>query len=71
MCLLCDQHFPGRMDAPVARLQPEGVLKYLPAYNKFRGGYIDRIDQLRKTYEFDRKSKHYWLRLFFQLFDYI
>ena len=63
--------FPERMDAPVARLQPEGVLRYqsvpllLPAYNKFMGG-VDRTDQLRKTYVFDRKSKHYWLRLFFQ-----
>ena len=35
--------FPERMDTPVARLQPEGVLRYqsvpplLPAYNKFMG----------------------------------
>ena len=67
--------FPERMDTPVARLQPEGVLRYqsvpplLPAYNKFMGG-VDRTDQLRKTYGFDRKSKRYWLRLFFQFFDY-
>ena len=27
-------------------------------------------DQLRKMYGFDRKSKLYWLRLFFQFFDY-
>ena len=46
--------FPERMVAPVARLQPEGVLRYqsvpllLPAYNKFMGG-VDRTDQLRKT----------------------
>ena len=63
------------MDAPVARLQPEGVLRYqsvppiLPAYNKFMGG-VDRTDQLRRTYGFDRKSKRYWLRIFFQFFDY-
>ena len=56
--------FPGRMDAPVARLQPEGVPRYqsvpllLPAYNKCMGG-VDRTDQLRRTYGFDRKSKHY------------
>ena len=33
-------------------------------------GGVDRTDQLRKTYGFDRKSKRSWLRLFFQFFDY-
>ena len=67
--------FPERMDTPVARLQPEGVLRYhsvppiLPAYNKFMGG-VDRTDQHRRTYGFDRKSKRYWLRIFFQFLDY-
>ena len=77
LSLLCfvTNVFPERMDTPVARLQPEDVLRYqpvpplLPAYNKFMGG-VDRTDHLRKTYGFDRKSKHYWLRLFFQFFDY-
>ena len=38
--------FPERMDTPVARLQPERVLRYqsvtsiLPAYNKFMGGVL-------------------------------
>ena len=56
--------FPERMDAPVARLQPEGVLRYqsvpplLPAYNKFMGG-VDKTDRLRRTYGFGRKSKRY------------
>ena len=31
---------------------------------------VDRTDQLRKMYGFDRKSKHYWLRIFFKFFDY-
>ena len=35
----------------------------------FMGG-VDRTDQLRKMYGFDRKSRRFWLRLFFQLFDY-
>ena len=35
----------------------------------FMGG-VDRTDQLRKTYGFDRKSQRFWLRLFFQFFDY-
>ena len=67
--------FPKHMDSQVARLQPEGVLRnqsvppLLPAYNMFMGG-VDRTDQLRKTYGFDRKSRRFWLRLFFQLFDY-
>ena len=33
-------------------------------------GGVDRTDQLRRTYGFDRKSKCYWLRIFFQFFDY-
>ena len=43
--------------------------RLLPAYNKFMGG-VDRTDQLRMMYGCDRKSKCYWLRLFFQFFDY-
>ena len=63
------------MDSKVFRMQPGGVLcaqsvpPLLPAYNKFMGG-VDRTDQLRKTYGFDRKSKRSWLRQFFQFFDY-
>ena len=68
--------FLQRMNTPVARFQSEGVLTHqsvpplIPAYNKFMGG-INRTDQLKKTYGFDRKSKGYWLRLFFQFFDYV
>lgn len=67
--------FPERMDSQVVRVQPGGVFHsqsvppLLPAYNKFMGG-VDRTDQLRKVYGFDRKSKRYWLRLFFQFLDY-
>lgn len=67
--------FPEHMDTGVARIQPGGVLRVqsvpplLPAYNKYMGG-VDRTDQIRKSYGFDRKSKRYWLRLFFQFFDY-
>ena len=66
---------PEHMDSQVARLQPEGVLHkqsvppLLPAYNKFMGG-VDRTAHIRKTYGFDRKSKRFWLRIFFQFFDY-
>ena len=41
----------------------------LSVYNIFMGG-VDRTDQCRRTYGFDRKSKRYWLRIFFQFFDY-
>ena len=67
------------MDTSVARLQPVGVLRFqsvpplLPAYNKFMGGVdggVDRNDQFRMMYECDKKLRHYWLRLFFQFFDY-
>ena len=63
------------MDTSVARLQPEGVLRFqsvpplLPAYNKFMGE-VDRNDQFRMMYGCDKKLRHYWLRLFFQFFDY-
>ena len=33
-------------------------------------GGVDRNDQLRMMYGCGRKSRHYWLRLFFQFFDY-
>ena len=33
-------------------------------------GGVDRLNQLRKTYGFDRKSRRYWIRPFFQFFDY-
>ena len=62
--------FPEHTDTPVARLQPEGVLRYqsvppiLPAYNKFMGG-VDRTDHHRRTYGFDRKFKRYWLLIFY------
>ena len=67
--------FPEHMEDKVPRVQKEGVLRYqsvppvLPAYNKFMGG-VDRLSQLRKTYGYDRKSKRYWLRPFFQFLDY-
>ena len=66
--------FPEHTDTPVTRLQPESVLRYqsvpsiISAYNKFMGG-VDRTEH-RRTYRFDRKSKRYCLRIFFQLFDY-
>ena len=33
-------------------------------------GGVDRLSQVRKTYVFDRKSKRYWIRPFFQFFYY-
>ena len=67
--------FPAHMEGKVARIQPGGGFRYqsvppvLPAYNKFMGG-VDRLSHLRKSYGYDRKAKRYWLRCFFQLWDY-
>ena len=33
-------------------------------------GGVDRLSQVMKSYGFDRKSRRYWLRTFFQFFDY-
>ena len=46
----------------------QSVPPLLPAYNKYMGG-VDRTGQMRKVYGYDRKSKRYWLRLFFHLLD--
>lgn len=68
--------FPEAMPGKVLRVPAEGrLLKFqsvpplLPAYNKFMGA-VDRLSQVRKTYGYDRKSRRYWLRLFYQFFDY-
>ena len=50
-------------------LKYQSVPPILSVYNIFMGG-VDRTDQCRRTYGFDRKSKCYWLRIFFQFFDY-
>ena len=67
--------FPDSMDQ-VVRFQPRGrglgrqhVPPPLPAYNQFMGG-VDRFNHLRKSYGYDRKNRRYWLRPFFQFFDY-
>jgi len=68
--------FPESICDKVPRVQSNGgVIRHqsipplLPAYNKYMGG-VDRLSQLRKTYGYERKSKRYWLRPFFQLLDY-
>ncbi|KAK2547900.1 hypothetical protein P5673_032041 [Acropora cervicornis] len=32
-------------------------------------GAIDKNDQLKKSYAIDRKSKHWWIRIFLHLLD--
>ena len=67
--------FPESMESRVVRMQLDGSFQFqsipplLPAYNKFMGG-VDRFNHLRKTYGFNRKAKRYWIRPFFQFFDY-
>ena len=56
--------FPERMDSDVVRVQMDGSLQLqanppvLSAYNKYMGG-VDCLSQVRKSYGFDRKSRHY------------
>ena len=67
--------FPEHMSHEVARPQCDHTFGYqsvpplLPAYNKFMGA-VDLVSQVRKPYGFDRKSKRFWFRAFFQFFDY-
>ncbi|CAH1995165.1 unnamed protein product [Acanthoscelides obtectus] len=37
-------------------------------YNKHMG-YVDKLDMLKSIYELDRKSKKWWLRIFWYLLD--
>ena len=72
MCFVSNV-FPEAMETQVVRVQLDRTLQFqsipplLPAYNKYMGG-VDRLSQVRKTYGFDRKSKQYWIRPFFQFF---
>ena len=67
--------FPEHMSNQVARVRLDGTFGFqsvppvLPAYNKYMGA-VDRLSQLKRNYGFDRKSRRYWLRIFFQFLDY-
>lgn len=60
----------------VNRKQKDGTLKSISCpvmvsdYNKHMG-YVDKADQLLSTYKIDRKSKKWWLRIFFHFLDVI
>ena len=47
----------------------QAVPPVLPAYNKYMSG-VDRFSLVRNIFGFDRKSRRYWVRVFFQIFDY-
>ena len=74
VCSFATNTFPEQMPEKVFRVQGDGRLHaqsvppLLPAYNSYMGG-VDTTGHLRKTYGYDRKSKRYWLRLFFQFLD--
>ena len=61
--------FPESMETSVVPMQLDGTLQFqsipplLPAYNWYMGG-VDRLNQLRKTNGFDRKSRRYWIHPF-------
>ena len=65
--------FPEAMETQVVLVQLDRTLQFqsipslLPAYNKYMGG-VDHLCQVRKTCDFDRKSKRYWIHSFFSFF---
>ena len=58
----------------VNRRNPDGTSEQVTCpyavaeYNRYMGG-VDLSDQLKKYYSYDRKSKRWWLRLFYHLLD--
>ncbi len=66
------------LEAPpgsVSRRQKDGTLKMIPcpplvpAYNSFMGG-VDLSDLYCSSYRYDRKSKRWWLRIFYAFLDF-
>lgn len=71
--LLSNFHDP-KETASVKRKQKDGTLLDVPCpsalidYNK-NMNFVDRFDQMKSTYELDRKSKKWWMRIFFHFLD--
>lgn len=69
--LLSNFHNPKHITT-VKRKQKDGSKEEVPCptlltdYNK-NMNFVDRFDQLKSTYELDRKSKKWWMRFFFTL----
>lgn len=70
---LSNYHNPNTMTT-VERRQPDGSLKVVPCptlvkdYNN-QMGCVDKADQLKSTYEINRRSKKWWHRIFFHFVD--
>ena len=70
---LCNSYSPTG-DGSLNRKQKDGTRKAFSAppcaitYNAYMGG-VDRADQLRYNYGIDRKSRRWYLRIFWHLFD--
>lgn len=71
--LLSNFHDPQSV-AEVKRKDKDGSSKQIPCpsvlvdYNK-NMNCVDRFDQLKSTYEIDRKSKKWWMRIFWHFID--
>ena len=70
---LSNFHDPLEMTT-VNRRQKDGSSQAIPCptivrdYNHHMG-YVDKADQLKSTYAIDKKSKKWWLRIFWHLID--
>lgn len=71
--LLSNFHDPQSTNE-VKRRDKDGTFKQIPCpniladYNKHMN-CVDRFDQLKSTYEIDRKSKKWWMRIFWHFID--
>lgn len=70
---LSNYHNPNTKTT-VTRKQPDGSLKVVPCptlvkdYNN-QMGCVDKANQLKSTYEIDRRSRKWWHRIFFHFLD--
>lgn len=71
--LISNFHNPNELNT-ITRKEKDGTKKVLTCpqlikdYNLYMG-YVDKADQLKSTYEIDRKSKKWWHRIFFHFLD--
>lgn len=70
---LSNYHNPNTMTT-VQRRQPDGSLKVVSCPTLVRDynnqmGCVDKADQLKSTYEINRRSKKWWHRIFFHFLD--
>lgn len=71
--LISNFHNPNELNT-ITRKEKDGTKKVITCpqlikdYN-IHMGYVDKADQLKSTYEIDRKSRKWWHRIFFHFLD--